>query len=93
MEIIFFLSLFDRLFEDNEDLLNLFTKFGDIRTKERQVESMELAEHATKVMETLDEGIKSLDDMDGFFTYLHQVGASHSKIPGFNKQYFWVSIK
>lgn len=53
---------------------------------------MELAEHANTVMETLDESIKSLDDMDAFLTYLHQVGASHTKIPGFNKQYFWVTI-
>lgn len=52
---------------------------------------MELAEHAKMVMSTLDEGIKSLDDVDTFLTYLHEVGASHTKIPGFNRQYFWVS--
>lgn len=81
--------MFIKLFEDNEELLGLFTKFGDIKTKQLQVESMELTEHATKVMETLDEGIKTLDDMDAFLPYLHQVGASHLKIPGFKKQYFW----
>lgn len=52
---------------------------------------MELANHAEKVMCALDEGIKGLDDMDVFLTCLHQVGATHTKIPGFNPQYFWVS--
>lgn len=71
----------------------MFTKFRDLKTKEQQSTSMELAEHAKTVMSTLDEGIKSLDDMDAFLTYLHEVGASHTKIPGFNRQYFWVSPK
>lgn len=69
----------------------MFTKFRELKTKEQQSTSMELAEHAKTVMSTLDEGIKSLDDMDAFLTYLHEVGASHTKIPGFNRQYFWVS--
>lgn len=42
-------------------------------------------------METLDEGIRSLDDLDTFFQYLHQVGASHTRIPEFKASYFWVS--
>ncbi|KYM84462.1 Neuroglobin [Atta colombica] len=78
-----------KLFEENAELLNMFTKFRDQKTKEQQSTSMELAEHAKTVMTTLDEGIKSLDDMDAFLTYLHEVGASHTKIPGFNRQYFW----
>ncbi|XP_024937161.1 myoglobin isoform X2 [Cephus cinctus] len=78
-----------RLFEENAELLDMFTKFRDLKTKEQQTMSMELAEHATTVMTTLDEGIKGLDDMDVFLTYLHQVGASHTKIPGFNRSYFW----
>lgn len=81
--------MFIRLFEENAELLNMFTKFRDLKTKEQQSTSMELAEHAKTVMSTLDEGIKSLDDMDAFLTYLHEVGASHTKIPGFNRQYFW----
>lgn len=54
---------------------------------------MELAEHANKVMTTLDEGIKELDDLDNFFQYLTQVGATHKNIPGFNPDYFWVSTQ
>ncbi|XP_015171666.1 PREDICTED: neuroglobin-like isoform X2 [Polistes dominula] len=64
--------MFIRLFEENADLLNLFTKFRDLKTKEQQSSSMELAEHAKTVMMTLDEGIKCLDDMDTFLEYLHQ---------------------
>ncbi|XP_063992952.1 neuroglobin-like [Diachasmimorpha longicaudata] len=81
--------MFVKLFEDNAELLNLFTKFRELKTKEEQTNSTALAEHAVKVMQTLDEGIKGLDDIDEFFAYLHQVGASHTKIPGFNKAFFW----
>ncbi|XP_043284139.1 neuroglobin-like [Venturia canescens] len=81
--------MFVKLFEDNAELLSMFAKFQDLKTKEQQATSMELAEHAKTVMKTLDEGIKGLDDMDVFLTYLHEVGASHTKIPGFNRQYFW----
>lgn len=80
-----------RLFEEHGELLGLFNKFRELKTKEEQASSEELAEHANKVMETLDEGIRSLDDLDTFFEYLHQVGASHTRIPGFKAEYFWVS--
>lgn len=69
----------------------LFNKFRELKTKEQQASSEELAEHANKVMETLDEGIRGLDDLNAFFDYLHQVGASHTRIPGFKAEYFWVS--
>lgn len=71
----------------------MFEKFRQYRTKEEQINSMELAEHANNVMNTLDEGIKGLDDLDNFFAYIHQVGASHRRIPGFKVEYFWVSEK
>ncbi|KOB69711.1 Cytoglobin-1, partial [Operophtera brumata] len=63
---------FYRLFEENQDLLAMFEKFRQCRTKEEQINSMELAEHANNVMNTLDEGIKGLDDLDNFFEYIHQ---------------------
>lgn len=81
--------MFLKLFEEHGELLNLFEKFKSLKTKEEQAGSLELAEHATTVMSTLDEGIKGLDDLDTFFEYLHQVGASHRRIPGFKAEYFW----
>lgn len=69
----------------------MFTKFKELKTKEEQSTSEELAAHANKVMETIDEGIRSLDELDVFFQYLHDVGASHTRIPGFTSEYFWVS--
>jgi hypothetical protein len=81
-----------RLFEENEELLSLFTNFGDVRTREQQQESLELAEHATKVMGTLDESIRALDTLDALLAYLEAVGASHRKIPGFQRDYFRVRI-
>ncbi|EEB14201.1 Neuroglobin, putative [Pediculus humanus corporis] len=76
------------LFEQNEELLNLFEKFRELKTKEQQASSMELQEHAMNVMKTVDEAIRELDNLDGFFIYLHQVGSSHRKIPGFKPDYF-----
>ena len=81
-----------RLFEENGELLTLFTKFQELKTKDSQMQSMELAEHATKVMSNLDEMINSLDDMDYFFRHLHSIGKLHRKLPGFKKEYFFVSI-
>lgn len=71
--------------------MKLFTKFHELKTKEEQATSEELAEHANSVMSTLDEGIRGLDDLDTFFEYIHQVGGSHTKISGFKAEYFWVS--
>lgn len=87
------LPIFIRLFEEHGELLGLFNKFRELKTKEQQASSEELAEHANKVMETLDEGIRSLDELDTFFEYLHQVGGSHTRIPGFKSEYFWVSLR
>jgi hemoglobin-like flavoprotein len=78
------------LFEEHQELLNLFEKFRELRTREQQANSMELAEHANTVMATLDESIKSLDNLDSFFDYLTQVGISHRRVPGFKPEYFWV---
>ncbi|XP_050700624.1 neuroglobin-like [Eriocheir sinensis] len=81
--------LFRRLFENHSELITLFTKFRQLRTRDEQAESLELAEHATIVMNSIDEGIKAMDNVDFFFDLLHQIGASHRKIPGFKKEYFW----
>ncbi|XP_055591530.1 myoglobin-like [Uranotaenia lowii] len=78
-----------KLFEEHADLLDLFASFAELKTKEEQATSEELKEHANKVMNTLDEGIRGLDDLDTFFEFLHQVGASHRRIPGFKQEYFW----
>jgi len=80
-----------RLFENNEEILNLFEKFKELKTKEQQANSEELQEHATNVMSTVDEAIKELDNLDSFFQFLHQTGASHRRIPDFRPALFWVS--
>ncbi|KAL4714208.1 hypothetical protein ACJJTC_002845 [Scirpophaga incertulas] len=78
-----------RLFEENEELIRLFEKFSELRTKEEQATSVELAEHATKVMRTLDESIKNLKDIDSFYAYIRHVGATHHQVPGFKADNFW----
>uniref|UniRef100_A0ABD2WCX2 Globin domain-containing protein n=1 Tax=Trichogramma kaykai TaxID=54128 RepID=A0ABD2WCX2_9HYME len=84
--------MFIRLFEENEELLKMFDKLKHLKTREEQFDSPELAEHAQKVMNTLDEGIQGLDDLDVFLDFLHQIGASHSKIPGFQSDFFWTRL-
>ncbi|KAF0297944.1 Neuroglobin [Amphibalanus amphitrite] len=82
-----FLSL--RLFEEHAALINFFDKFRELKSRDEQAESLELAEHATAVMGIIDEGIRALEDMDAFFTLLHQTGARHTKIPGFQTEFFF----
>lgn len=84
-------SFIRRLFEENEELVQMFSRFLDLKSKEERFDMVELGKHAEKVMAALDEGIRGLDNMDDFLTCLHQVGATHTKIPDFNPQYFWVS--
>lgn len=81
--------MFVKLFENHSELIGLFTKFKQLHTRDEQAESLELAEHATIVMNSIDEGIKAMDNVDFFFDLLHQIGASHRRIPGFKKEYFW----
>ncbi|XP_076321792.1 neuroglobin-like [Tachypleus tridentatus] len=81
--------MFIKLFEENEDLITLFEKFQYLKTQESRMESTELAQHASIVMTTLDEAIRSMDKVDYFIDYLHSVGNFHRKISGFKKEYFW----
>lgn len=83
------INMFVKLFQDNEDLLDLFEKFQSLKITESKFESMELAQHASIVMTTLDESIRSLDNVDYLLDYLHSVGKLHHKIPGFHREYFW----
>ncbi|XP_049875490.1 neuroglobin-like [Pectinophora gossypiella] len=80
--------LFIKLFEENAELLDLFEQFRE-KTHLDLSTSAELAEHATKVMHTLDEGIKSTGNIDAFFAYVRHVGATHHQVPGFKAENFW----
>lgn len=83
--------MFLHLFEQNESLYSLFHRFQHLNRMEIK-ESLELKEHAETVMTTLDHSINLLGDYDNFINYLHSIGELHRKIPGFKKEYFWVSI-
>jgi hypothetical protein len=83
-------AMFLNLFEQNQDLFYLFDRFQHLKGKELH-ESMELREHAATVMATLDTSINSLSDYDNFVSYLHSIGQLHRKVPGFKREYFWVS--
>jgi len=81
--------MFVKLFEGNAELLELFEKFTNLRTRKEQEESEELQEHATNVMESLDNAIRTLDNPDAFVQFVEEVGSRHRRIPGFNKDHFW----
>ncbi|XP_076359784.1 neuroglobin-like [Tachypleus tridentatus] len=83
------ITMFVKLFEENEDLITLFKKFQYLQTQESRMESLELAQHASIVMTTLDEGIRSLNKVDYLIDHLHSVGKFHTKIAGFRKENFW----
>ncbi|CAL4075712.1 unnamed protein product, partial [Meganyctiphanes norvegica] len=82
-------NMFLALFQTHGELLDFFTKFGDLKSRDSQAESMELSQHAETVMAAIDEGIKAMDNVDFLLDLLHQIGASHTKIKGFKKDYFW----
>ncbi|CAG0885047.1 unnamed protein product [Darwinula stevensoni] len=82
------ISMLVKLFENHCDLLNLFEKFQGLEVQDGQAERMELKDHARNAIATLDNGIKSLDNLDVYFKYLHAVGETHTKIPGFEKENF-----
>jgi len=83
--------MFVKLFEEHQELLGFFSKLKGLKEKDKeaQAESLELQEHATVVMNTLDEAIRALEDVDAFLVLLHHVGATHAKIPGYDKEFFW----
>ncbi|CAG0879567.1 unnamed protein product [Darwinula stevensoni] len=82
------ISMLVKLFEDHCDLLNLFEKFQRLEVQDEQAKRMELKDHARIAITTLDNGIKSLDDLDVYFQHLHTVGETHTRIPGFEKENF-----
>lgn len=84
-------AMFLNLFEQNRDLLYLFDRFQHLKGRQELHESMELREHAATVMSTLDQSINSLSDYDNFVTYLYSIGQLHRKVPGFKRDFFWVS--
>jgi len=85
-------AMFLNLFEQNRDLFYLFDRFQHLKGQQELHESMELREHAATVMSTLDQSINSLSDYDNFITYLHSIGQLHRKVPGFQREFFWVSF-
>ncbi|XP_015926789.1 cytoglobin-1 [Parasteatoda tepidariorum] len=82
-------AMFVKLFEENAELLELFEKFKHLKSRQEQEESEELKEHAVSVMNSLDEGINTLENVDQCIDYLRSVGKRHRKINGFKSEYFW----
>lgn len=69
----------------------VFVKFEGLKTADDQRQSEELQKHAVLVMTSLDTAFSTIEDGDEFVTFLETTGAFHRKIPGFKKEFFWVS--
>ncbi|CAG0885046.1 unnamed protein product [Darwinula stevensoni] len=65
-----------------------FEKFQGLEAQDEPTERMKLSDHARNAIATLDNGIKSLEDLDLFFQYLHAVGETHIRVPEFEKENF-----
>ena len=83
-------SLFCRLFETQPEIHDIFENFRHLKTAEEQKNSVELEEHATMVMSTIDEAINIMNDADAFLSLVTRIGASHTRIKGFKVEYFSV---
>jgi hypothetical protein len=81
------------MFEENHDVQYYFCKFANLETSADLRSSKPLKEHAMKVMETLDDAISNLDDIDYVINMLTSVATTHvNKFDPNNLQIFWVSV-
>ena len=80
-----------KLFETNEDLKDMFKKFGKLKYSAELRGSRDLQNHAKMVMCTIDEAITNLDDLDYVIDVLRKVGRSHTRFEGYKPEIFWVT--
>ncbi|ELT91597.1 hypothetical protein CAPTEDRAFT_27881, partial [Capitella teleta] len=79
------------MFEENHDVQYYFCKFAKLETSADLRSSRQLRAHALQVMETLDDAISNLDDIDYVINMLKAVASTHvNKFDASNLQIFWV---
>ena len=78
-----------RLFETNEEMLQLFEKFQRLKTSTDLRSSSALEAHALKVMSSLDEAITNLEDYEYVVNMLFKVGVLHTSFDHFTAEMFW----
>lgn len=81
--------LFVQMFQTHPETLELFPKFSDLDSADKQQNSEVFKEHGEKVFIRIDEALASADDPDVLTSILLETGAYHKKIPGFKPEMFW----
>lgn len=83
--------MFVRMFRSQPGLKDLFKDFRDLETDDEMRENEDLEKHATLVMNTLDDAITNIENVDLVLDLLHRIGKSHLRFQGFNVEYFWLA--
>ncbi|KAJ8309520.1 hypothetical protein KUTeg_014394 [Tegillarca granosa] len=84
------INMFLRLFEANDEIMQLFVFIGGYKTVTELRESESLVGHVTMVMHTIDEAITSLDDSEYVINMLQSIGKSHkTRLKDFDPNQFW----
>lgn len=91
-EILFGLSLIDRLFEEAPEAQDLFYNFKDLKNQDELIQSLKELDHIARVMSAFGNCIELLDDMEQFANTVQGLGKAHIKI-GINKSHIDVRIQ
>ncbi|CAL1526185.1 unnamed protein product [Lymnaea stagnalis] len=82
------IEMFVRLFKTSPPLQAMFQSFKDIKSDDELRGNEALENHATLVMNTLDDAITHIDNYDYVKELLSKTGVSHTKFDHFKPDYF-----
>ncbi|CAC5361088.1 neuroglobin-1-like [Mytilus californianus] len=82
------INMFIRIFETHADLKKFFFMVENCSTIAEMRESKGLAKHVLMVMNTLDDTIYNLNDMQYVIDLLYDIGKQHRKFSDFRREFF-----
>lgn len=87
----FFFHIYFRMFRTNTDSKCIFKKFKELKSDDELRVSETLEQHATGVMNVIDDTIMNIENVDYVFELLNSTGRKHITYEGFSQPFFWVS--
>lgn len=81
--------MFIRMFRTTTDTKAIFKKFRDLKNDDELRVSEQLEQHATRVMNVIDETIMNIENVDYILELLNSTGRKHSTYEGFTAPFFW----
>ncbi|VDI74170.1 Hypothetical predicted protein [Mytilus galloprovincialis] len=82
-------EMFIRMFRTSSDSKGIFKKFKDLKSDDELRVSETLEQHATAVMNIIDDAIMNIENVDYVFELLNSNGRRHSSYEGFSPPFFW----